>query len=143
MSINNTNEVFHRNKMNNTTNETNRNYLNSSITHHEYSVVNSQNSTEQNKLEQLNLHSSELSRKSNSVKAFDEELHKNIFAEFKKIITNIESYIELLRMIQKEKPEMTVIIQNLINQQTILLITPEKREEKFKEFTSQFVRGKI
>lgn len=143
MSINNTNEVFHRNKMNNTTNETNRNYLNSSMTHHEYTIVDSQNSTEQNKLEQLNVHSSELTRKHNSVRAFDEDLHKNMFAEFKKVITDIESYIELLRMIQKDKPEMTVIIQNLINQQTILLTTPEKKEENFKEFTSQFVRGKI
>jgi len=141
MSINNTNEVFHRNKMNNTTNETNRNYLNSSMTHHEYTIVNSQNSTEQHKLEQLNLYSSGLTRKHNSVKAFDEELHKNMFTEFKKIIADIESCVELLRVIQKDKPEMTESIQNLINQHTILLTTSESKEEVFKEFTSQFVRG--
>ena len=141
MTIDNTTEFFHKNRINDTVGETNKNYTNQSINNYEASLVNTKNSQLQDYSTRLQKDINSSREKQAAIKNFDEELNQKLFHHFKLIIVELESTIELLKIINRDKPELNPTIKELINIYNIKFNNLENKELEMDNLFSCFFKG--
>lgn len=141
MSINNINESFHKNRINTTIDETNRNYTNQDITNYETSLVNEQSSQLQNYSDRLQKDINLSREKQTAIRNFDETLNQKLFLHFKNIIVELESTVELLKIISLDKPELHSLIKEYIQTYNIKFNNVDYKKQDMEELLSCFFKG--
>jgi len=130
MSIDKTNENFHRQNLSNTDSHIINNYIRVDGVKTENDIVNSEN-------ERLLAHSALLNKKVNiqiedrlKIEQFDQQINRKLFNHFQKIIAEIEATIEVLKLISADNPSLHDSIKNMLNENGLLINNIQKREQE-------------
>lgn len=130
MSTDKTNENFHRQNLSNTDSHIINNYIRVDGVKTANDIVNSEN-------ERLLEHSALLNKKVNrqiedrlKIEQFDHQINKKLFSYFKKIIAELETTIEVLKLISADNSSLHDSIKNMLNENGLVINNVQKREKE-------------
>lgn len=130
MSIDKTNENFHRQNLSNTDSHIINNYIRVDGVKTENDIVNSEN-------ERLLEHSALLNKKVNTqiqdrlkIEQFDQQINKQLFNHFQKMIAELETTIEVLKLIRADNPSLYDSIKNGLKENGLVINNIQKREQE-------------
>lgn len=142
MSINQTNEMFHNQRLKNSGNNTSDNYANGSFVSGQTQDIIKQNNILQNRANVLNVKLNEAQENRFRLQNFDANMNKQLFAFFKKIIAELESSIEVLKIIAAENPELFNNIKTKIQENAYEINNSERRDIEIDYMLKRVFEGK-
>jgi hypothetical protein len=129
----------HRQFMNTKITEINNNYYDTWGINNQTSSLNSNIQSLENEATQLGIRINEIRKEQAIAYKNNQEKQKKLFFYFKTIITELETTIEILKLIAQEKPELDSLIKESIVKNNADI----NNKDKFKSYLTEIMQNSI
>lgn len=129
----------HRQFMNTKITEINNNYYDTWGINNQTSSLNSNIQSLEHEATQLGIRINEIRKEQAIVYKTNQEKQRKLFFYFKTIITELETTIEILKLIAQEKPELD----NLIKESIVKNNADINNKDKFKSYLTEIMQNSI